>query len=685
FNSWGEADFWAKEVVTETDQGVHASYGPQDVLGQLPPDGAYVVLNHTGGGPIRLAERYGPEYERQDLGALWTQTDCREGNTHPGATVVPFFKWGRYLRLEVYCASEVPEATAEEVNALLDSWRFDEVPAGDVGWASVEARNGLPASVQPQRFPLLTAGVGQSTSQRENIVRTTSAAYPETRTTPGTQIPGATVVVTFTYRWDAPLGGPLPSECPPDRCHWWRFEAGPDGDIVLMEEGGAEDWESASLLPTPTRWFPLTATPAATPSPATGREGAFAAAQAALADYQPVEDAGAVVEALSQDCAAWLSAGHDPAGLADALQTLPKLTTSEVEVATVDLNGDGLRDVVVEPQFFGLPVLMCLAQGGEGYGCQPVPDLATLGGNKPIMQSGVLSQDLIGDGRPETAITYTVSGGSRWTELLTVFNWPETTSPDLIFHAELVNWAGWSTWQFEPDPTSPGRQQIVLTYPHLYTHGFDHKMLNHPVGRQVWRWDSEAERFVLADRAVDMSQSGWGPEMEITTEDRLRWLTNEGETSFRTDRHQEALSAYEEALALAAAEEWAPEEGEPDWVGLLRFRRAETLAHLGQVSDAVRAMEDVASDYEDDLLGELAAAFLAGYGDGSGPDATEEACAALRQLEKRVGDHFYHEREGALRFPMTAAGILICEPDPGAVAPDETAWPRVGAFEAHVD
>jgi len=135
FNSWGEDDFWAPEVVTETDQEVYASYSPETVLGQLPAEEAYIVLSHFAGGP-QSAQEYGPEHEQQHLSGLWTKTDCREGDADGGATVVPFFKWGRRLRLEVTCAPDVSDVTAAEVNELLDSWRFDEVPAGDFGWAS---------------------------------------------------------------------------------------------------------------------------------------------------------------------------------------------------------------------------------------------------------------------------------------------------------------------------------------------------------------------------------------------------------------------------------------------------------------------------------------------------------------------------------------------------------------------
>ncbi len=94
------------------------------------------------------------------------------------------------------------------VSDLLASWRYDPVPVGDVGWAVVEARQGLPASVQPVEFPLLGEGRTQSSQREGDIVRTTQA-----------EVQGETVVATSTYR-----------------LQWWRFEARPNGEIVLMEE-----------------------------------------------------------------------------------------------------------------------------------------------------------------------------------------------------------------------------------------------------------------------------------------------------------------------------------------------------------------------------------------------------------------------------------------------------------------
>ncbi len=47
-------------------------------------------------------------------------------------------------------------------------------------------------------------------------------------------------VVNFRYAWEHPQGANWASgECPPERCHWWRFETQPDGDVALVDEGGA--------------------------------------------------------------------------------------------------------------------------------------------------------------------------------------------------------------------------------------------------------------------------------------------------------------------------------------------------------------------------------------------------------------------------------------------------------------
>jgi hypothetical protein len=249
-NSWGESDFWAPEVTEETTSGVSRRYAPRDILGQIPAGGAYVVLVQVDGGPP--AEEYGPEYEQRDLNGLWKQQDCRKGDIAPGATYVNFYKWGRLLRLEVYCTPDVSEGTAAAVNELLASWRFDRVPVGDVGWAVVEARQMLPLAVEPAKFPV-PSGPFLSSMQQGSVTRLTQA-----------EIQDESLVLTFMYRWDEPSPGSDDDGCPEDRCHWWRFEARPDGEIVLIEEGGATlTSPSETITPTLSPVVPLRATPLA--------------------------------------------------------------------------------------------------------------------------------------------------------------------------------------------------------------------------------------------------------------------------------------------------------------------------------------------------------------------------------------------------------------------------------------
>jgi tetratricopeptide (TPR) repeat protein len=385
--------------------------------------------------------------------------------------------------------------------------------------------------------------------------------------------------------------------------------------------------------------------------------GEFAYARAALDVYEPPHDAGDIAFRVAGDVARWLSQGNDPADLAARLRTLPKLDAAQPEVTLTDLNGDDWQDVVVQTGLFGFPVIACMALESGRFGGQAL-SLPAFMESPPIVDRGFLVQELTGDVQPETVVTYTLQGGSGWTELFGVFRWDEFGMPRTVFCAELVNWAGASSWALEPDLTQVGRQQIVLTYPHLYSDGFDHKMVNHPIGQQIWRWDAGAEAFVCTEETVDPEHSGWGAGTPITVEDQLRWLTNRGEGAFRSGEYEMALQHYDNALA--DSEGWAPERDQPDWAGYARFRRAEILALLGRSNEALAEAQAVASGYAVDPLGEFTEAFLAGYGDGSAPDASARGVAAMQTVD--VYSHFYYERGGALRFPMEASGILY----PGA-------------------
>ncbi|MBC7226507.1 MAG: tetratricopeptide repeat protein [Thermoflexales bacterium] len=379
--------------------------------------------------------------------------------------------------------------------------------------------------------------------------------------------------------------------------------------------------------------------------------GPLAGAYAALDAYQPPLVTPEILQALTSGIGGWLSGGGDPALLPGLLRTFPKLQATHPAVDQADLNGDGTEDVVVQTDLMGLPVLTFLRRAEGRYLGLTLPPM--FDEPLPTLRSGFLSSDLTGDGRPETVVTYTVPGGSMSTELLYVFHWSEM-SPTLVFRADLITWAGPSPWALEPDPTAPGRQQLLLTYPHFYRDGFDHKMVNHPLGWQVWRWDENAGRFVQAEKGVDLERSGWGPEASVTMGDRLLWLINEAETAFRAGNYEAALEGYERASATAR--DWSRGANEPDWAGLIRFRRGEILLLLGRSDEARAELHALADEYANDLLGELAAACLSGAEEDS-PDAPARCIAAMQQIQLwyRMDEHC---GGGALCFPLYSTDIL---------------------------
>ena len=435
----------------------------------------------------------------------------------------------------------------------------------------------------------------------------------------------------------------------------------------------------------------------------------LAASRAALSTYQPVvTDTRPVVEVLLADIACALERGAGPADLAAALDAVLAEETEPLTIASQDLTGDGQEDVLVHLPIMGLPALVFLSQDGPPYpsfkGRALPPDFAeTISRgwphslnleNEGIEQPALQLTDLTGDGVPEILLSYTFAGGSNFRLRPQAFQWREGDFC-LIFAAELVSWAGYSTLALEPDPTGDGQVQIALSYPYLYNEGFDHKMVNHPQGRQVWRWDAGRGRFVLSQEHVDLERSSWDANAPVSTGDRLQWLTNEGEQTFRAGAYKKALGWYNEVLRLADAEGWQAKDVSPDWRAYATFRRAETLLLLGQPDDAPppgyavdgrTALQAVVTGMQGDLLGDLAQTFLEGYSDGSSAGATARGIAAMQQVD--LYSHFYYERAGALRFPMDARGVLY--PGAGLAAylnthpdlEDDPAGLRAGLLEA---
>lgn len=400
-------------------------------------------------------------------------------------------------------------------------------------------------------------------------------------------------------------------------------------------------------------------------------------AQAALMAFQETMDSQAVAD-LQDSIVCWLNTDGDITMLEASLNELLSEMEGQSSFTQIDLSGDGRDDVIALTPAMSMPLLTFIEQNGLYTGFvlsshldEPLPTWLrgpTQGQSAEAEQQPFELIDLTGDNQPEIIINYFLPGGSGFSLLPAMYQWQENDF-QLIFAAQLINWAGTSSLTFAPDQTAPNRQEIILTYPYLYQHGFDHKLVNHPLGQQIWRWDIATTQFELASEEVDLEKSGWGAGSPSTVEDQLRWLTNEGETAFRAGDYEVALDLYNQVLIEANAENWQPEAEQPNWTAYAAFRRGQTLllqsqpdsnAPIDLATDGVAALQVVAAEYEADVLGQLAQTLLDGYGDGSEVGAAARAVALMQSVD--LYSHFYFVEPGALLFPMNADGILY----PGA-------------------
>jgi hypothetical protein len=220
FNSWGEEAFWpAGEFESRT------------LLEQLPTDGAYIVL------AVQEKEApevgYGPEQTGSELVNFWTGEGCQEAGEPKGYLSTKFFKWGRLMRLEVFCGRQVTGETAGAVSALLQSWNFDPIPVGDAGWATASTRMLLPREAGPEEFPILTgelaAGQPEARTVRVgDVLRTTQAEL----------LDDGAVAVTYIFHRGGDGIDAVSLDCQKEDCHRWDFQARPDGSLVLVSQEG---------------------------------------------------------------------------------------------------------------------------------------------------------------------------------------------------------------------------------------------------------------------------------------------------------------------------------------------------------------------------------------------------------------------------------------------------------------
>jgi hypothetical protein len=222
FNSWGQAGFWAPEIANGSGLG----YSYSTVMQQLPAGGAYIVLIDQDGGPKLPPDYSGPEYALTDLSGLSQAEDCRAPNHDSDWQT--FYKWGHSLILQVVCQPNASDATVAAVNAVLAGWRFDAVPAGEMGWAVLAARALLPEAVTPNKFPIPT-GPASATAPQEigqqdgDVTRSTRVVLKDDN-----------LLVTFTFYWNVPA---LASSAAGPQ-HWWQYQVAPTGEVALLSEGG---------------------------------------------------------------------------------------------------------------------------------------------------------------------------------------------------------------------------------------------------------------------------------------------------------------------------------------------------------------------------------------------------------------------------------------------------------------
>jgi hypothetical protein len=148
-NSSGRSTVDDLQVTTNTWE-----YGPAETIKQLPAGTVYMDIGWwEGPGPL---PRFGPgihEMEAADLSAVLKQSQEETKLDKQLVTrTIEFSKWGRRWSIVVYMHAPVGEDRRQLMEQVLESFRFDGVPAGDEIWAIGEARKKLPPEADPDQF-----------------------------------------------------------------------------------------------------------------------------------------------------------------------------------------------------------------------------------------------------------------------------------------------------------------------------------------------------------------------------------------------------------------------------------------------------------------------------------------------------------------------------------------------------
>jgi hypothetical protein len=124
---------------------------PATITNQLPAGAVYLDIGWWEG----PWPRFGPsihEVEAADLSGLLKTTKDKTYDARLVTREVEFSKWGRHWSIAVYLHLPVSEDQRQSVKRILESFRFDGVPAGDPIWTIGEARRKLPSEADPDEF-----------------------------------------------------------------------------------------------------------------------------------------------------------------------------------------------------------------------------------------------------------------------------------------------------------------------------------------------------------------------------------------------------------------------------------------------------------------------------------------------------------------------------------------------------
>jgi hypothetical protein len=383
---------------------------------------------------------------------------------------------------------------------------------------------------------------------------------------------------------------------------------------------------------TPTQWLPPTATPTTASTRIEKSESAFPHTEAwfeTLGDEYP-PSTEELVRAFSVDVTAYLEGAITPTkslesqqdSLARMAEGLPSQTDRKGQVVPVNLDAASEVELFVVPRLNGGPLLY-VRHTADGWQAVPVPvtppgEQGAVAAAPNLWPHSAEARDVTGDGRPEAVTVHTFAGGSNWREHPQVLRW-NGESFDVLFRAELVNWAGPSRWRFEPALSRPEkqdniRQDIVISYP-IFLPSRPHKFDPHPEGVQRWRWDAEAGRYVLRATAV---RTPFPPIERLV----------EPEEALQAGDYAAALRGYRAILTDEAWQEeyrvmHAREEELVAWLDFARLRAALCHALLNQSGAVGPVLEDVRTDD----LRPLIRAFYEAYGDDANLTAALSAYA----------------------------------------------------------